>query len=602
MKTRLSTWGKLFTMSIGLVLCTFTFSCKENKPTTETANLVSRPGEYSGYSDPIYDEEYDVSSEYVEMRDGVKIAIDIYRPKDKNTGEVIEEPLPVLWMHTPYNRRYNENTTERMTVEYYAGTASRLIKYGYVVATADFRGLYGSYGHNEAYNRGEWVGAARNDAYDITEWLAVQPWSNGNIGMWGCSATGGSQMQAATTAPPHLKAIFPMSFDYDTYAFRVPGGISGRRAGRPSQPGEPTAQERRDALAAPVDADTDSTMLKQAIEEHKGTIESAGHVPYRDSYSKELTDEDYKQWWVVSSPSTYLDEINNSGIAMYMAVNWNEPHTKNGPYFAFNNITTPRKIIMGPGAHCDWVFAEEMTGFDIVVEELRFFDYWLKGIKNGIMDEDPVYYFTYNAPAGSEWQFAKAWPLPEEKRVKYYLGEGTISTEEPNETNAKDVTKVSYDLRPGDESGTLIYETAPLEEDLQLTGHPEINLWVSSTATDGDFVATIRDVAPDGKITSYHIEGQLRASTRKLANPPYNNLGLPWPSSLESDVEPLVPGEPTELVFPILPGSIVFKAGHKIQLTISFAGRGTPRLDPEPVVTIYRDTSHKSYVTLPIIE
>ena len=96
--------------------------------------------------------------------------------------------------------------------------------------------------------------------------------------------------------------------------------------------------------------------------------------------------------------------------------------------------------------------------------------------------------------------------------------------------------------------------------------------------------------------------GQLRASMRKLAEPPYNYLGLPWHSFMQADVMPLVPGEPVELVFPILPLSMIFKAGHKIQLVISFSGRGTPRLNPAPEVTIYRDATHKSYLTLPIIE
>lgn len=588
-------------MFAGLAICVLVTACVERK--TENGNRISRPGEYAGYSEAIYADEYDISSQYVEMRDGTKLAVDIYRPKDKVTGNVIETPLPVLWMHTPYNRRYNDNNKERMTIEYYAGTASRLIKYGYVVATADFRGLFASFGHNEGYNRGEWLSAARYDAYDVTEWLAQQPWSNGNIGMWGCSATGGSQMQAATTAPPHLKAIFPMSFEFDVYDFRVPGGISNVRDPRPVPDGQPQPHEARDAMAAPVDADTDGAMLKEAFADHVGTVEGEGLTPFRDSYSKYLTDDAVKQWWIKSSPSTYLDEINASGIAMYMAVNWDEGATKPGPFFAINNFTLPTKLVIGPGVHCDWRTAENMTGFDIVTEELRFFDYWLKGIDNGIMDEDPVYYFTYNAPEGQEWQSAPAWPLPDEKRVDFYLGDGTLSTIEPADAG-KDETTVSYDFRPGSENpaGALIYETAPLKEDVQLTGHPSIKLWVSSTATDGDFVATIQDVAPDGTVSSYNVQGQLRASMRKLTEAPYNKLGLPYHSYMEADVMPLIPGEPTALEFDILPISMIFKKGHQIQLAISFAGRGTTRMENPPEIAIYRDADHTSYLTLPIIE
>ncbi|WP_159520702.1 CocE/NonD family hydrolase [Sunxiuqinia indica] len=586
---------------VGLLLLGITFSCTNKKTSSSYEDCISEPGKYAGYSEPIYAEEYDLSSQYVEMRDGVKLAIDICRPIDKTTGEVVTEPLPVIWMHTPYNRRYNGNFDD-MTVECYAGTGAKLVKYGYVVATVDYRGLHASFGHNENFNRGQWLSAARTDAYDVTEWLAVQPWSDGNIGMWGCSATGGSQMQAATTAPPHLKAMFPMSFEFDVYDFRAAGGMSTTYRPWPQPDDGLTASQRRDLMAAPVDGDTDSTLLKQAFKEHVGTVESLGDIPYRDSYSTNLTDEAVKQWWKVSSPSNYLDEINESGIAMYMAVNWDEGNTKPGPFFAINNFTIPRKLVIGPGVHCDWYTSIKMTGFDVLVEELRFFDYWLKGIDNGIMDEDPIYYFTYNAPKGEEWKTAKEWPLPEEKRVEYYLGEGSLSTDEPNEPG-KDVTTISYDFRPNSTTkGAIIYETEVLSEDVQITGHPTISLWVSSTATDGDFVATIQDVAPDGTLTSYNVQGQLRASMRKLAEPPYNKLGLPYHSCNEADVNPLIPGEPTQLEFSILPISMIFKAGHKIQLAISFAGRGTPHLDPAPEVTIYRDQTHQSTLTLPVIE
>ena len=102
-----------------------------------------------------------------------------------------------------------------------------------------------------------------------------------------------------------------------------------------------------------------------------------------------------------------MDQINASGIAMYMAVNWDEGATKPGPFFAINNFKVPAKLLIGPGVHCDWNTSMKLTGFDVTVEERRFFDYWLKGIDNGIMDEDPVYYYTYNAPEGSEWRSAK---------------------------------------------------------------------------------------------------------------------------------------------------------------------------------------------------
>lgn len=569
-----------------------------------TVRRISKPGEYTGYSDAVYDDRYELTSLYVPVSDGTKLAMDLYRPKDKATGKVIDARLPVLWMHTPYNRRYSGND-KTLTGEGYPGTAARLVKYGYVVAIVDFRGLYASYGQNVAFNRGEWIAAARQDAYDITEWLAQQPWSNGNIGMWGCSATGGSQLQAATTAPPHLKAIFPMSCEFDAYSFRVPGGMSPAK-GVPVSLASRTqsGQKGRDAAAVPVDGDTDRSQLNQAIAEHAGSVDDEGYAPYRDSFSDTITDPSAQPWWIKSSPHSYLQQIEASKTAMYLAANWDEGSTKHGAFFTFNNVANPAKLIVGPGGHCGWAAVQSQTGFDITVEELRFFDYWLKGIDNGIMEEDPVYYYTYNAPSGSEWRSAGQWPLPNEKRTRFYLGKGSLSTTAPTGEDQKDEATVAYETTPGGMATRgLVYETAPLGADLQVTGHPTINLWVSSSATDGDFIATIQDVAPDGTAASYNVSGRIRASLRKLEKAPYNNLGLPWHRFNEADAVPLVPGEPVELVFEILPTSMVFKAGHRIRLVIDFAdARSTPRLDPAPKVSIYRDSRRQSYVTLPIIE
>ena len=161
-------------------------------------NKVSRPGEYRGYSPAVFD-GHELTSSYVKVRDGTRLAVDVFRPATQ--GRAAKGKFPVVWMHTPYNRR---DTQGGLTAANYPGKALQLVKYGYVVAVADFRGTYASFGRNAGFNRGEWQDAARFDAYDITEWLAAQPYSNGKVGMWGCSATGGSQMQALSTAPPHL--------------------------------------------------------------------------------------------------------------------------------------------------------------------------------------------------------------------------------------------------------------------------------------------------------------------------------------------------------------------------------------------------------------
>lgn len=564
---------------------------------------VSKPGEYSGYGDKIY-KGYELSSQYVAVRDGTKLAMDLYRPKN-DEGKVVEDKLPVLWMHTPYNRRtFASSSGAGLSGETYPGAAARLIEYGYVVAIVDYRGVYASYGKNEGYNRGEWVDAARMDAYDISEWLAMQPWSNGNIGMWGCSATGGSQMQALTVAPPHLKAVFPMSCEFDVYPFGVPGGMSAP-SGDTKAPPMSSSAALRDATAQAVDGDTGGTQLRAAVAEHANNVENPGYVPFRDSVATNIKE----VWWAKSSPHTYLDTIKKSAIAVYVAANWDEAATKYGAFFTVNNLDNPHKLIVGPSTHCAWFTVEKDTGFDIAVEERRFFDHWLKGVDNGVMEEPMVYYYTYNADQGQEWRSAEQWPLPDEKRTQYYLGAKSLTTTKPGDASAKDEAQVDYAVSMGTTSTTanptpkgVSYASEPLEKDVRVTGHPLAELWVSSTATDGDFIATLQDVGPDGKITSYNMHGRLRASLRKEADAPYNNLGLPYHPFNMADVMPLTPGEPTLLRFDLLPISFIFKAGHRIQVTLSFADSVTPKLTPAPTVSIYRDAMHASSITLPIIE
>ncbi len=556
---------------------------------------ISFPGTYSGYSEAHYD-AYVMESKYIPMRDGTRIAIDIFRPTSQ--GVVAGERLPVLWMHTPYNRRNDRNG---LTGENYPGKALKLSKYGYVVAIADFRGLFASFGRNVAYNRGEWQDSARWDAYDITEWLAAQPWSNGNIGMWGCSATGGSQMQALTVAPPSLKAVFPMSCEWDVYPFANYGGMAPP-AGVPTRVARGGAREARDALAVPVDGDENRTLLDAAIGEHSNNIETAGYTPFRDSVSENFDE----QWWLKSSPHQYEAAIEQSGIALYSAANLDEEGPGYGPAFTFNNLTNPRRLIIGPATHCDWTTVEADTGFDILVEELRFFDYWLKGIENGVMNEAPVTYYTYNLTTSNignpGWNTAPSWPLPNQQLTKFYLGENTLSTSASDNSGELAVT-VDYEVDNDNfwEKG-LQFVTAPLTEDMQISGHPVLRLWLSSSFTDADVIARIDDIAPDGTATYRTVEGRLRASMRQLADPPYNNLGLPYHPFTEESVQPLVTGEAVELQFDFYMMSNLFKEGHQIRLTLNFADqRATPRIDPPPGVNIHHGGEMKSALILPVI-
>jgi hypothetical protein len=149
----------------------------------------------------------------------------------------------------------------------------------------------------------------------------------------------------------------------------------------------------------------------------------------------------------------------------------------------------------------------------------------------------------------------------------------------------------------------LTYTTDPLPEDVELTGHPVLHLWISSPVEDGDFFADLEEVDESGNADYVAVQGRLRASHRSLNTPYYDFLGLPWHRSFEEDMEPLPIGEPVELVFDNLPTSNVFEAGHRIRLTINCASKQVLsflQFDPPPVVSIYRNKMYKSYISLPI--
>ena len=127
-----------------------------------------------------------------------------------------------------------------------------------------------------------------------------------------------------------------------------------------------------------------------------------------------------------------------------------------------------------------------------------------------------------------------------------------------------------------------------------MTGNPVADLWIASTAADQNIFAYLEDVSPDGKITKV-TDGRLKASLRKTATPPFADFGLPWHRSYRADAEPLKPGEPARLQFDFLPTSYVFKAGHRIRVTVAGADyreKDRTPVSPAAEVTILSDKAH----------
>jgi hypothetical protein len=238
------------------------------------------------------------------------------------------------------------------------------------------------------------------------------------------------------------------------------------------------------------------------------------------------------------------------------------------------------------------------------------------------------------APKQNEWRTAEEWPVRDAAGVPYYFGgppsgsvasvnDGVLDTVPPAGAAGPDEYRVDYattsgktsrwdntvgggfgyaDMAENDRKG-LTYTTPPLAGDLNVTGHPVVHLWVSSTAEDGDFFVYLEEVNGQG-VSDYVSEGAIKASHRALSEPDYDNLGLPFHRSQAEDVKPLKPGQPVELVFDLQPTSNLFDAGNRVRITVvgADADNATPANEnPPPTVKVYRKKKMASYVSLPIV-
>lgn len=561
----------------------------------DTARRISAPGLYAGYSEKRY-ESWDRTSFYVPVRDGTRLAVDLYRPV--MDGAVVETPHPVIWMHTPYQRgvRAADGTVQLTGSSYME--ARDLTLYGYVLAVVDTRGKGASYGSR----RGMQDSTESQDAHDLTEWFARQSWADGNVGMMGCSYLGGSQDNAAIAAPPSLKAIFPGATCFNRYDFVCRGGLTAQFHTR--------REDARDlgVDSMPVDADLDGSLLAEAKREHQNNSVMADiwtDIPFRDDWSPSLG----SRFWEETSLSTYRNALEMHGPVIYRWTGWMDELSAD-QFVARANLRNVVKVLIGPDSHC------QSSCFDLFAEHLRYFDRYLKGIENGIEDEPPIHYYTYNSPVGQEWSSTAVWPPAAVRTQRYFLsaatGAGALLGQEPTEAGQVGF-QVDYSVLaesdgplfwPTSQHGRgLSFETEPFAHDVQITGHPVVSLWLSTTATDGDTFAYLEEVTPDGDVR-VRAHGRLRSSHRRLGTAPYDYLGLPWHRSFREDYRPMTPGEPGEHVFDLLPTSTIVKQGYRLRLVITGADprqRQYLRLSPPPTVTLHSGAGMPSYIDIPVM-
>ncbi len=563
-------------------------------------------GRYHGYTVPQYD-GWQRRSRYLTMRDGVKVAIDIFLPT--RAGELPDQPLPAIFRHHAGGRNVLVGD-EAMPFAAGVPFAQHFLRHGYALVISDPRGTGASFG---LHNYHDAVTIA--DAVEIIEWSARQVWCDGNIGMIGHSNSGNNAFMIGGQRPFHLKTIFPSMFNFDVYDSLFSNGIYR----------QPHVAWISDAFhwldgqmpTLPVDDDPDGVLLAQATAQSRQEMDvrQLDQFPFRNSMA---------DWgsYQSASPIGSLEAIVESDMPIYLWAGWFDFLVREVCLWSAN-LPQPHKLTIGPWHHFRPLSPDpEEQAALYQTEMLRWFDYWLKGIDNGIMEEPAINYATLRSPERWTWRQARSWPLTATQTHVFYFGagrsgsvasvnDGSLSREQSAEGHDQytvdyttssgkatrwdlTVAKMDYgDMTGNDEKG-LTYTSDPLSNPLTVTGHPIVILYVATTATDGDFFVCLEDVTPTG-FSHYVSDGCLRASHRAISEPSHNNLSLPYHRSFAEDILPVTPNEPVELRFDLLPISWHFQTGHQLRLTVTCADQNhlkTVTLTPPPIVTLFHHRSH----------
>jgi predicted acyl esterase len=511
-------------------------------------------------------------------RDGTKLAANVFLP----TGA---GPFPVVLSRTPYLKDALGDL---------AGySAQKYTDEGYAFVLQDVRGKGHSEGFYEAFV------PDLEDGYDTVEWAAKQPWSNGRVGMVGASALGITTNLAAMAAPPHLVAAYVIVAPYDQLLNVYPGGVLKDEDTLGWLKGQGETQAQLDAVSG-------------------GAVNSA--------------------FWNEHAMTAQRKFIR---IPMYNQGAWydifNDGNVENFRWlqnFGSKGARGNQKLYMVPAGH-GGLGAEKsdieynQPGATVPpTEEMRWWEYWLKGTDNGIMREPPVTLFMMASgrkghPSAASQVFKSAnWPPANHPTAYYLSGDMHLSTKLPTATGAK----ISYkfdpanpvktyggsnllqtagplDQRPiGQRQDYLRFETPVLNQDVAIAGHVDMTLWAATDGLDTDFMVKLVDVYPDG-YEQIILDNPIRTRYRHGRDP--------------DDVALMTPDKPEELHIDLWNTAFTFEKGHKIQVTVTSSNATKFEINPNtgesfgvatstaPRVatnTLYLDKRHPSAMILPVLK
>jgi putative CocE/NonD family hydrolase len=506
------------------------------------------PEELVEASAPNY--EINLQEAWIELPDGVRLAANLFVP----TGGEEGERFPVLLQYLPY-RKTESRSRDHALYSYF-------VRRGYVVARVDMRGTGNSEGRLIAY---EYTDQENDDGEVVIDWLSKQPFSNGNVGMFGISWGGFNSIHLAMRNPPALKAIIAVCATDDLYQDDVHfmDGII-----------HVDSWEMRQDLDNARPGAPDYVIDEEYFQNRFDT------EPWMMTYKRQQR---YGPFWQRTTLKERYDAIR---VPTFVIGGWYDGYRDSLPRM-LEHLEAPVKAMIGPWSHSFPHNASPKPRMEWRHEAVRWYDYWLKGRNTGILDEPrfAVFVRRWHPPGpvleevDGQWRWEEGWPI---ERIR----ERTLYPQ-PNHDLAKNTPKASshqlrYAASTGVEAGgpvlwwgdaapdqrptdafSLVYDTEPLDEELEILGLPRAILQVSANAPHANWFVRLSDVAPDGTVTQVAGAGFNGTHRESAMNP-----------------QALEPGETFELEIEMHFTSWVFPKGHRMRFAVNNAQ--WPMLWPTP--------------------
>lgn len=528
----------------------------------------------------------------IPVRAGFTIDCDLLRPDS-------DGKFPVILCMFPFDK--DVQTEPRMPVAICpelvmveGGDFNFYVRRGYVQVFANVRGTGLSGGEFDHLGDG-----TIEDMYDVIEWLARQPWCDGQVATFGASYFAMTAKRVAELAPPSLKTVFAPFGTADQYRHAMfHGGIFSFRFHHNWLKSLSNLRVRKDfrerigrnefarRVAAAL-ADPEINIHPELIDALLNPDEG-GNMVIAEYLINPLDSEHYQEKSVRNAPVA---------IPGYFGGCWGM-HMLHlpGDIQSFENWAGPKKLTIGPPYYLD------RPVYQYAHESLRWFDYWLKGIDTGIMDEAPVHLFIQNT---GEWKAAHEWPLPETRWTEFYLhSDGLLSEHEfwPDETASRFV-------EAPDEHGALVFRTPPMVENTEICGPMALNLYAETTDTEILWFATVfqEDAAGNEQVLT---RGWLRGSQRRI-DPEKSKPWKPWHP--HDRREPLIPGEVCEFNIEIVPTGVLLTAGMRLGLRLRATDRDEQPKDfidkhayghlwreTDAEITVHHSNRYPSHLLVPV--